>query len=220
MFISKSKYLVGLQCPKLLWIHYNAKNLLPEIDARTQFIFDKGHRIGELAKQFFPEGIDLDYEKDFNKVPELSAEALKERKPIFEAGFLSKNTFARADVLNPVENDEWDIIEVKSGTKVKTINYHDLALQQYCYKNAGVKIRDSWILHLNYSFLNRKDATLKQKFEFVNVTEQVEVYTIGIESRISEMLKIIEQPKPPEVTSNKNCRFPYKCVILSDCWDI
>ena len=52
-------------------------------------------------------------------------------KPIFEAGFLSKNTYARADVLNPVENDEWDIIEVKSGTKVKTINYHDLALQKY-----------------------------------------------------------------------------------------
>ena len=36
----------------------------PEIDARTQFIFDEGHRIGELAKQFFPDGIDLDYEKD------------------------------------------------------------------------------------------------------------------------------------------------------------
>ena len=220
MFISKSKYLVGLQCPKLLWIHYNAKDSLPEIDARTQFIFDEGHRIGELAKQFFPDGIDLDYEKDFNKVPKLSEKTLKERKPIFEAGFLSKNTYARADVLNPVENDKWDIIEVKSGTKVKTINYHDLALQKYCYENAGIKIRDCYILHLNYRFLNRTHATLEQKFDFVNVTEKVEICEIGIERRISEMLKIIERNEPPKIKPNKNCRFPYKCVMLSDCWEI
>lgn len=27
--ISKSKYLAGLQCPKLLWAHYNAKHWFP-----------------------------------------------------------------------------------------------------------------------------------------------------------------------------------------------
>jgi len=220
MFISKSKYIVGLQCPKLLWIHYNAKDLLPEIDARTQFIFDEGHRIGELAKQFFPDGIDLDYEKDFNKVPELSAKTMKERKPVFEAGFLSKNSFARADILNPVENDKWDIIEVKSGTKVKPINYHDLALQQYCYKNAGVKIRDSWILHLNYKYLKQKKTTLKEKFELVNVTEKVKDCMCGIENRISEMLKIIEHTEQPQVKPNKNCNYPYKCIMKSYCYNL
>ncbi len=227
MFISKSKYLVGLQCPKLLWIHYNAKNLLPRIDPQTQAIFDEGHRIGELAKQLFPDGIDLDYEQDFNKVPELSKKTLEKRKPIFEAGFLSKNTYARADILNPVENDEtsqptfdWDIIEVKSSTKVKPINYHDLALQKYCYENAGVKIRDSWILHLSYRFLNQEKATLKQKFELVNVTEKVKVYEEGIERRISEMLKIIDQLEPPKIKPNKNCHYPYECVMKTKCWDI
>ena len=33
-YVSKSKYLWGLQCPKLLWHAYNAKDLIPEPDAQ------------------------------------------------------------------------------------------------------------------------------------------------------------------------------------------
>ena len=42
-FLSKSKYLIGLQCLKLLWYNYNAKDKLPPTDAETQAIFDQGH---------------------------------------------------------------------------------------------------------------------------------------------------------------------------------
>ncbi|HTV62794.1 MAG TPA: hypothetical protein VMH30_09520 [Verrucomicrobiae bacterium] len=31
-YISKSKFLHGLQCPKLLWCDYNSKPLFPEVD--------------------------------------------------------------------------------------------------------------------------------------------------------------------------------------------
>jgi hypothetical protein len=41
-FISKSKYLSGLQCHKLLWFYYNAKDQIPGFDAQTQAIFDQG----------------------------------------------------------------------------------------------------------------------------------------------------------------------------------
>ena len=54
-YISKSKFLWGLQCPKLLWTAYNAKNLIPEPDASQQAIFDQGHEIGQLAKSLFPD---------------------------------------------------------------------------------------------------------------------------------------------------------------------
>ena len=64
--LSKSKYLNGLQCPKLLWISVNAKEKIPEIDEAKQKIFDEGHIVGEFAKKLFPEGIDIEYE-DFSK---------------------------------------------------------------------------------------------------------------------------------------------------------
>ena len=40
--LSKSKYLAGLQCPKLLWTYYNAKDRIPEVDDQTQALFDQG----------------------------------------------------------------------------------------------------------------------------------------------------------------------------------
>jgi hypothetical protein len=55
-FISKSKFLWGLQCPKLLWMAYNARDQLPAPDAATQAVFDQGHEVGALAKQLFPGG--------------------------------------------------------------------------------------------------------------------------------------------------------------------
>ena len=58
-YISKSKFLWGLQCPKLLWHAYNAKDLIPEPDAATQAIFEQGHEVGALAKQVFPGGVEV-----------------------------------------------------------------------------------------------------------------------------------------------------------------
>ena len=49
-FVSKSKFLNGQQCPKLLWYGYNAKDQIPAPDASTQAVFDQGHEVGSLAK--------------------------------------------------------------------------------------------------------------------------------------------------------------------------
>jgi vacuolar-type H+-ATPase catalytic subunit A/Vma1 len=130
-FLSKSKYLKGIQCPKLLWYQYNAKDKLPEVDKRTQSIFDQGHEVGELAKKLFPNGIEVEWELSYEEVIKRSQELLKEGKPLFEAGFLFNRTYARVDVLNPV-GKQFDIIEVKMSSKVKEINLHDVAFQRYC----------------------------------------------------------------------------------------
>ena len=60
--LSKSKYILGLKCAKLLWVHYNARTELPPVDERTQAIFDQGHEVGLLARRLFPGGIAVDGE--------------------------------------------------------------------------------------------------------------------------------------------------------------
>ena len=86
--LSKSKYLQGLQCPKLLWYEYNSKNSFPPIDAATQAIFDEGRRVGEYAQKLFPDGIRLERDYDPRRQSQKSLEALKLRQPLFEAGFV------------------------------------------------------------------------------------------------------------------------------------
>ena len=57
--ISKSRYMAGLQCPRLLWHKFNQPDAFPPVDAATQAIFDQGAQVGELAKQLFPKGLEI-----------------------------------------------------------------------------------------------------------------------------------------------------------------
>ena len=136
-FLSKTKYLEGLKCPKLLWYEYNRKEDLPEADAVTKAIMDQGNAVGELAHELFPGGIALQRDYKPDKQAEKSLKAAKLRKPLFEAGFVHKQAYALADILNPVEKNAWDLIEIKSSTKVKDEHYGDVAFQKYTYEGAG-----------------------------------------------------------------------------------
>ena len=55
--LSKSTFLMGRQCSKLLWFSYNAKDQIPAPDEATQAVFDQGKEVGGLARQLFPGGI-------------------------------------------------------------------------------------------------------------------------------------------------------------------
>jgi hypothetical protein len=113
--LSKSKYILGLQCPKYLWIAVNEKEKIPEVDDGTQHRFNQGHLVGELAKKLYPKAIDVPKD-DFTENIEKTKELIPKRKTLFEAGILADNIYSRADVLNPVGKGEWDIIEVNELT--------------------------------------------------------------------------------------------------------
>ena len=79
-YISKSKFLWGLQCHKLLWHAYNAKHLIPGADPQQQAVYDQGHRIGELSKQLFPGGIEVaEGIEDFDEILASSKQAIGQR---------------------------------------------------------------------------------------------------------------------------------------------
>src|SRR5438128_11464640 len=97
-YLSKSKFLWGHQCRKLLWYAYNAKGQIPEADAGQQAIFDQGHEVGALAKSLYPGGIEVSADAtDFEQVLQTSLAALNERKPILEAASVYNGVMAHVD---------------------------------------------------------------------------------------------------------------------------
>ncbi len=87
-FLSKSKYLAGLQCPKLLWTYYNAKETVPPTEAATQAIFDQGHKVTELSHALFPGGVEVQgAPDDFEGVIKETQALLSLRKPLYEVAF-------------------------------------------------------------------------------------------------------------------------------------
>jgi hypothetical protein len=57
--ISKSQYLKGLQCPKMLWLYRHRPDLAPEISEGQQYIFDTGTEVGILAQKCFEGGLEI-----------------------------------------------------------------------------------------------------------------------------------------------------------------
>ena len=96
--ISKSKYLNGLQCPKLLWAQFNANDQIPAFDAATQAIFDQGHEVGRLAQSIYPGGTAVAWNNDdFAAMLKATQDLLAARHPLYEATFGAAGAFARAD---------------------------------------------------------------------------------------------------------------------------
>ncbi len=215
--LTKSKYLVGLQCSKYLWVMLNEPDRIPKPDASTQHRFDEGHLIGELAKKLFPDGIDIPAD-DFKDNLRQTEELLKKRKPLFEAGFMVDNIFSRIDVLKPVSNDEWDIIEVKSSTSVKPVNIHDVSFQKYCCEKYGLKIRNCFLMHINNEYIRQSEIAPEGLLTPIDITVEVDEVTNGIKKRIDNMYKIIVSEKCPDVTIGNQCNSPYECPLI-ECWD-
>jgi len=157
--------MAGLQCPKYLWMMFHDLDKIPELDLATEYIIKQGNIVGQLAKKLFPEGIDVPEDSEYFMLNiQETKRLLKKRKIIFEAGIVSGDIYARADILVPVKKDEWDIIEVKASTRVKDEHLHDLSFQKYVYEKAGLKIRKCFLLHINNEYVKKGEIDPKQLF--------------------------------------------------------
>lgn len=215
--LSKTNFLHGLQCYKYLWTIKHNPGCIPPPDSATQFTFDQGHEVGQLAKSLFPQGIDLPT-NNFSTAIRLTREHLFTGRPLFEASILAGNIFCRPDVLNPVGPGEYDIIEVKSSTGVKEVNIWDAAFQRLCCDSMGLKIRSCIIAYINNKYVRQGDIDPSQYFILEDVTGRVDEYSDGLQAQVDEILAVMGQQECPEVSIGPYCLDPYPCPLQSTCW--
>jgi hypothetical protein len=219
--LSKSKYLGGLQCPKLLWHTYHARDLMPKPSTSQFAIFDQGHQVGALAKLLYPTGVDAVHETtDFEEGLRLTRKKLALRVPLFEAAFESEGCYARADILVPVPGteDAWDILEVKSSTVANDIHVQDLAFQAWVFTNAGLKIRNCMVVHIDSDFVRNGNIKPQEFFKLTDVTYKARALYQEVEDNVSNLFKVIRQPAFPEIAIGPQCDDPYTCPLHDHCW--
>jgi|SRR3989338_678569 len=214
MMLSKSSYMLGLQCPLYLWAKFNKPSLIPGADASLQHRFDEGHIVGGLAKKYFGGGIDIPID-EFKLNIEKTQELVKGKQVLFEPGFFVNDLFSRIDVLKPVEGG-WDLIEVKSSTKIKPEHYQDVSFQRHVCSLAGIKIIKCHLMHINRDFVKDGEIDFKKFFRLVDITEEVDEAAEGIEDRIKAMFNVISGSKP-SICVGGHCSSPYQCPI-EECW--
>ena len=214
-YLSKSNYITGLSCLRHLWLAFNEPDKIPEPSEALQHRFEQGHIVGKLAQTLFPGGVDAQLPNKFLESIEHTKKLLAQRKILYEPAIVAGRLYARADILIPINKDEWDIIEVKSSTQVKEDHLHDLSFQKYCYTNAGLKIRKCFLVHINNKYIKNGEIEPEKLFATEDVTKEVTEAGISIAERIEAMKKIVQRKKCPDVREEKCCPGPKSLADFS-----
>ena len=148
MLLSKTDYILGMDCEKALWLIKHHPELVPDVDVMLQRRFDIGNEVQEYARKLFSSGKmvgDGDIEYMAHKTEQMS----QEYNVLFEAtAILPDKAFCRIDIMER-EGNAWNLIEIKSATEVKDNYIDDLAFQKYVFENAGYKINRIKVIYLN-----------------------------------------------------------------------
>ena len=217
--LSKSDYTDGMKCPGHLWMKYHDKENIPPHSPGVLKRFEQGHLVGELAKKLYPEGIDIDAE-DIALNLQKTKELLPKRKVLFEAALQVDNLYGRADILVPVGKDEWDVIEVKSVTKIeKKKHYPDVGFQRYVYEKAGLKVRKCFLMHLSKDYVRQGSVDVQKLFVQEDVTGEIDKIIGEVPKNIAFLWSIVQSPTFPNTAERNYCTLPKECLVKEKCWN-
>ena len=140
-YLTKSRFKMAVECPTKLY--YTGKKDYANLKNENDFLkalADGGFQVGELAKFMYPNGIEVEFNGDFDKAIQQTQELLKlENVIIYEAAIRHDNYFVLVDILNKTGNSI-ELIEVKA----KSFNSQD----QDSFKNSKGEINSDMLPYL------------------------------------------------------------------------
>ena len=129
--LSKSRFMAGLQCLKRLYLECHHRELADPVGVDQQAIFDSVTAVGELTREMFPGGRQVEeqyYEP--RGAEKMTVRLLSDDSvpSLFEPAFTFEGVHTRMDILRRTEGDEFDLIEVKSTTSLRNVHIPDVAI--------------------------------------------------------------------------------------------
>ena len=218
--LSKSRYISGQQCYKLLWFKSIRKSPPEKLDEGAQDRLKAGEDVGNLAKELFPGGTEIEYLRNNpEKMVEDTNLAIKKGKPIYEATFVIDNNLIRADLMNMTKNG-WDMYEVKSSSKVKPYHIEDASFQWYTLsKIEGLKINNVYVVTINSQYIKDGDIDVWKLFDINNITSEVTDHLSIVPIEINKMQAIIESNSEIDIPIGPHCSKPHSCQYKKLCWE-
>ena len=218
--LSKSTFLRGLQCPKSLYLYKNFIKLRDQPSTEQKAIFNRGNKVGLLAQQCFPGGVDAtptprsDSMAAVMKTRQLIQEGVK---IIYEAAFQHNGVLTILDIL--VQRDGgWYAYEVKSSTKITQTYLLDASLQFWVITNSGLPLDDFLLMYINNQYVRNGEINLNGLFVLKSVKEAALKNQTFIDEKVVENLKVISEAGMPSVGIGEHCFTPYGCDFMGTCW--
>lgn len=215
-YLSKSKLLSGAQCTKRLYLEIH-RSELSEVSAATEQRFALGHRVGEIARARWPNGILIQHDTELSQALRETQKVLADKAVpvLFESTFEANGVLVRNDILERTQKG-MRLIEVKASTSVKDYHYLDVAVQAWVLRQAGIELARIEIAHINSEFVYPGNGDYDGLFTFVDVRREVEERLGGI-SELVDRLRATLAGDEPDIGIGPHCHDPFDCPFLHYC---
>ena len=191
--LTKSTFIKGFQCHKALYLSKYHSDLREEISSQQEAVFSQGKRVGELAQQLFPGGVNGTPKDCFNMqeaINRTKKEIEKGTKVIYEAAFKFNGVLAVLDILVKDKNG-WKAYEVKSSTAISETYELDATIQYYVINNSGINLKDISIVFINNQYVKNGHIDIKKLFSIESVKEQVSELLPSIPAEVAVLKKVL-----------------------------
>lgn len=215
MYLSKSKYCLGVQCDKILWLDKHSPE--ERIETSNQAVLDNGTEVGECAKNLFGFHIDVNFSENLSSMIDDTEKLLKlEKVVITEASFVYENNFCSVDILKK-DGNSYEIYEVKSSTSVHDIYLDDISYQTYVLLGLGYNVKKCSIVHINSNYVRKGNLDLNELFKIEDVTDIVFSKQDEVENKIKEINKYMADEREKDEPLGIHCFEPYECPYFNYC---
>ena len=214
MGVTKTDFIRGLQCPRMLWLdkhHPEFKVIPPDVQEKL----DAGNEFGDKAMEIFgpyvevttfkEDGDKLDYQQMIEKTKGAISLGVE---VICEAAFSYYGHYCAVDILRK-NGDCYDIYEVKNSPQVEDIFVQDIAFQRYLLKKCGVNVKNCYVIYHGPDENN--------PFVIQDVTEQATKYWRQVDDNIWILGKIKFQKEEVLREVGCHCETPYRCWYWDYC---
>lgn len=220
--LSKTAYLEGLRCPKLLWLRKNRPDLADPPDPQTQYLFETGHRVEEYARQLFPGGalVGSGQQGPFSRLLAETESAMASNSPyLYEATFVNDKMLCRTDVLHRWDNQRWTLGEIKMGTRQKPEHIDDIAFQVCCLQDAGHVVERSYLVLINKEYIRQGGIDPNGLFLAVDLTKEVAEEATNVRVKVEKLIRLAKEAIAPLSIVGSQCTNPGKCPFYKHCHD-
>ena len=216
-YLTKSKFVDGQICPKLLWL--STYEPVPFEPAEAGSIQAVGTEIGSRARELFPGGVLVDAPAYAHKKAVAETEKLMRNKSvpaIFEAAFEWNDIRIRVDILERGPKGSWRLIEVKSATRVKPDYVEDAALQLHVVRGLGIDVPTAELLHVDRDYARGIDGIdWEEYFTRSDITAEVESLIVDMDDVIARQFDILASRIAPVIEPGRHC--PDDCDYWEQC---
>jgi len=215
-YLSKSRFMAGMQCPKRLYLTVHPPEMPEEEDGGESLPILNGNAVGDMACKLYP-GVMVEYDQGLSAaIRETSRLVADEQvQRIHEATFSFDNVLVRVDLLERTDAG-WILSEVKAATSVKVHYLNDAAIQAWVLQGCGLKLASVHLMHVNNQFIYQGDGVYDRLLHAADISDIVlsRIETIGEQKdAFLEMLA----GDVPDIKMGKQCNSPYACEFCSYC---